>query len=414
DNIIDNTLAGAGSLFVDPCFAAPGYWSNVNDPNALWVPGDYPLKSSAGRWDSVHKIWINDDVTSLCIDAGDPNTPVAMEPAPNGNIINMGAYGGMAEASKSPSGLDSNYGGGMGEPNDPYLIYTAEHLNEMASEPNDWGKHFKLMADIDLSSFSYDAALIAPDVDPCDLAYQGTSFTGIFDGNRHAILNLTINGDSYLGLFGRTEYQTEIKNLGVVDVNIVGFGHYIGTLVGFNRGSIATSYSTGVVSGDKRIGGLTGRNWGSITMSYSNVTVNGNDNVGGLTANNYGSITASYSTGMVTANWNVGGLVGENYGNITASYSIGAVSGDQRMGGFIGRDGGDANITTSFWDIETSGQASSAGGKGLTTAQMQNASTYLDADWDFIDETENGTDDIWWINDGQDYPRLWWELIPEN
>jgi hypothetical protein len=29
--------------------------------------------------------------------------------------------------------------------------------------------------------------------------------------------------------------------------------------------------------------------------------------------------------------------------------------------------------------------------------------------WDFIDETENGTDDIWWIDEGQDYPRLWWE-----
>ncbi len=42
------------------------------------------------------------------------------------------------------------------------------------------------------------------------------------------------------------------------------------------------------------------------------------------------------------------------------------------------------------------------------------ASTYLNAGWDFIDETENGTDDIWWILEGQDYPRLWWELIPEN
>ena len=30
--------------------------------------------------------------------------------------------------------------------------------------------------------------------------------------------------------------------------------------------------------------------------------------------------------------------------------------------------------------------------------------------WDFIDETANGTDDIWWILEGQDYPRLWWEL----
>ena len=31
-----------------------------------------------------------------------------------------------------------------------------------------------------------------------------------------------------------------------------------------------------------------------------------------------------------------------------------------------------------------------------------------------VGETANGTDDIWWITEGQDYPRLWWELIPAN
>ena len=46
---------------------------------------------------------------------------------------------------------------------------------------------------------------------------------------------------------------------------------------------------------------------------------------------------------------------------------------------------------------------------GRTTAEMRTASTFIDAGWDFVDETENGTDDIWWILEGQDYPRLWWE-----
>ena len=54
------------------------------------------------------------------------------------------------------------------------------------------------------------------------------------------------------------------------------------------------------------------------------------------------------------------------------------------------------------------------GGTPKTTAEMQTAATYLEAGWDFVDETANGTDDIWWILEGQDYPRLWWELIPEN
>ena len=64
-------------------------------------------------------------------------------------------------------------------------------------------------------------------------------------------------------------------------------------------------------------------------------------------------------------------------------------------------------------DTQTSGRASSIAGRGLTTAEMQTASTFLEFGWDFIDETENGTDDIWWILEGQDYPRLWRELEDE-
>jgi predicted outer membrane repeat protein len=100
----------SGNIDADPCFADPGYWadaddSNVvdepNDPNAVWIDGDYHLKSQAGRWDPNSQSWIVDDVTSPCIDAGDPNSPIGHEPFPNGGIINMGAYGGTSEASKS-------------------------------------------------------------------------------------------------------------------------------------------------------------------------------------------------------------------------------------------------------------------------------------------------------------------------
>jgi len=60
-------------------------------------------------------------------------------------------------------------------------------------------------------------------------------------------------------------------------------------------------------------------------------------------------------------------------------------------------------------DTQTSGQANSTGGTGKTTAEMQTATTFLEAGWDFVGETANGTEDIWWILEGQDYPRLWWE-----
>jgi hypothetical protein len=57
----------------------------------------------------------------------------------------------------------------------------------------------------------------------------------------------------------------------------------------------------------------------------------------------------------------------------------------------------------------TSGQITSAGGTGMTTSEMQTPNTFIEAGWDFVDETANGTEDIWWILEGQDYPRLWWE-----
>jgi L-ascorbate metabolism protein UlaG (beta-lactamase superfamily) len=103
---------GQGNIDEDPLFADPGYWGDgndpnivvePNDPNAVWVDGDYHLKSQAGRWDPNSESWVQDDVTSPCIDAGDPNSSVGDEPMPNGGIINMGAYGGTSKASMSLS-----------------------------------------------------------------------------------------------------------------------------------------------------------------------------------------------------------------------------------------------------------------------------------------------------------------------
>ena len=109
---VQGGFPGEGNIDVDPLFASPIYWwayvndpdivVEPNDPSAVWIIGDYHLKSEAGRWDPVSESWVIDDVTSPCIDAGDPLTPVMYEPHPRGCFINMGAYGGTAEASKSP------------------------------------------------------------------------------------------------------------------------------------------------------------------------------------------------------------------------------------------------------------------------------------------------------------------------
>ena len=93
--IIENSLYGGQSyegesnIDIDPLFA--------DSRNR-----DYHLKSEAGRWNPDDQTWTRDNVTSPCIDTGDPDSSVGQEPTPNGNIINMGAYGGTDRASKSP------------------------------------------------------------------------------------------------------------------------------------------------------------------------------------------------------------------------------------------------------------------------------------------------------------------------
>ncbi|MCP4453490.1 MAG: formylglycine-generating enzyme family protein, partial [Planctomycetes bacterium] len=286
-------------------------------------------------------------------------------------------------------------------------IATAADLIALGKTPSDYDKQFIMTADIDL-----DPNL--PEGKVFDRAVIG-SFSGIFNGNGHTISNLAIIGDAYLGLFGRLTPEAYVKNLGVVDVNIVGLDGRAGGLVGFNDGgSVLSSYSTGLVHGIFSIGGLVGDNDGSITSSYSRSTVSGDQKyVGGLVGRHSGSITASYSMGRVSGDGYVGGLVGRHSGSITASYSMGTVSGNGFVGGLVGWNRNSGGVFTSFWDVESSGLLGSDGGTGLTTAEMKTATTFLEAGWDFIDETDNGTEDIWKMRDGYDCPRLAWEPGPD-
>lgn len=107
-----HSIAGTGNITSDPntpIFADPGYWDRrglgwIGDD--VFVPGDYHLKSQDGRWDPTLKIWVKDTVTIPCIDAGDPaDEGWKQELWPNGRRINMGAYGGTAEASMSADAI---------------------------------------------------------------------------------------------------------------------------------------------------------------------------------------------------------------------------------------------------------------------------------------------------------------------
>jgi hypothetical protein len=300
------------------------------------------------------------------------------------------------------------FAGGKGESNDPYLVATAEQVNAIGHNPRLMGAHFKLIADLDMRDHRFYP------IGSYDYGYRG-----VFDGNGHVISNAAIEGHDRLGLFCLICDTAEVKSLHVVDVSVLSTGDFVGGLVGSNRGCAVTNCSaTGVVTSvGSNVGGLVGGNfYGSITNCSSEGVVDGGSHrIGGLVGNNfYGSIANCYSTSAVAGRERqVGGLVGSNQGSIETSYSTGSVVGSEETGGLVGTNPDGDIVTSSFWDVETSGLSTSDGGNGKNTGAMQTAGTYRNVGWDFIGETENGTEEIWWIDEGQDYPRLWWELGDE-
>ncbi len=302
------------------------------------------------------------------------------------------------------------YSGGTGETDDPYRIASASDLTALAGDTGDYGKAFILTGDIDLEGVT-----VSPVGD------DSVTFTGVFDGNDHIIRNIVTNtagSITYASLFGWVGPGGQVKNLGIVNANIHGEGD-VGCLVGYNEGAITSCYTTGVVVGaDTVVGGLVGYNWvGTITSCYTTCSVSGGVFVGGLAGINYGEITSCYATGAVSGATDVGGLVGYNSvnittGTITSCYSTGAVSGSAEFGGLVGRnDAPDDAVTACFWDTQTSGQDTSDGGTGKTTAEMKTLSTFTSAGWDFVGETANGPNDIWKMPFDGGYPLLSWQNI---
>ncbi len=206
-------------------------------------------------------------------------------------------------------------------------------------------------------------------------------FSGSLDGKGHVISGLYINRteDNNTGLFGYVSGElATILNVGLDNATIIG-GRYTGALVGYiDNCLIKKCYTTGSVSATDYVGGLVGRSHASTISS---------------------AISNCYSTSVVTGDRGIGGLVGYNDNTpISACYSAGKVSGvESRVGGLIGVSL-IATASDCFWDINTSGQTTSAGGTGKSTADMWKQSTFTNAKWDF--------NSIWGISENLDYPFL--------
>ena len=181
-------------------------------------------------------------------------------------------------------------------------------------------------------------------------------------------------------MFRHTGRSSVIRDIGLTEVNLTG-GNDVGALAGYGFGKIITSYASGAISGRLSVGGLTGTNEGGITASYSKVNVQGIGHVGGLVGWNAGSIDASYAVGKVAGvRHNTGGLSGVDAGSVRAGY----------------------------WDRQTSGQATSAGGEGQTTVELQAPTGYtgIYGNWNVDVDGDTLPDDPWDFGNPRQYPVL--------
>lgn len=234
----------------------------------------------------------------------------------------------------------SGYGAGTGS--NPYIITNCEQLQEMNDELD---AEYSLANDIDCSdTTTWNSGAGFEPIGNSSME----SFSGQFDGNSFVISNLFINlpGLNNVGLFGY------VDGAGIEDVGLV----------------------TPDITGQASVGGIIG------VMADGDVR--------------YAYVRGGSVTGTVGA---TGGLVGNvGGGQVQDVYSSAAIDTPINPGGLAGSSG-DGLVSDSFWDTETSGQATSAGGgAGRTTVQMKTASTYtgggwdLDYDWDIDEATNDG------------------------
>ncbi len=325
-------------------------------------------------------------------------------------------------------GAAYGFAGGDGTQGNPYQVQTAAHLDTVR---NDLTAYYVQVADIDVASYT----------NWTPIAGGGTTdiFTGSYDGQNYTISNLTIDrsGTANVGLFGHVGEGAVIQNVRLETVSVEGLrgvGSLIGRVSGSDTTLILRCYADGgtVVGYDGATGGLVGshnsvdetpggENNPVISQCYANIDVSladpatgpGLDKFGGLAGcSQKGTILDSYARGSVTVNnanaQRVGGLVGcnERRGRIIRSYSTGAVSSTGTLvGGLLGNIDSpgvnDGIVEDSYWDTQTSGQSTSAGGEGKTTTEMKTQATF--ANWDFAT--------IWGIDPGTNdgYPYLLWE-----
>jgi hypothetical protein len=366
----------------------------------------------------------------------------------------------------APVSVQAEFAGGTGTLEDPYQLSNSRQLLSIGVDQSSLQKHYILVNDIDLDpnlprGKVYHQAPIAvagETVRDPAVSSRQAPFAGTLDGNGHAIRNLLIETSSGrgVGLFAVLGDRAKISNLRLESFRITADGcDSVGLLAGINAGWVIGCHAQGhiVSTGEcESVGGLVGRNTGhlavirgctaSCTIDGRSLTVGRSGSFGGLAGHNDGVVSNCVAYGDVSGSRLVGGLIGDNVNYVMDSFSTGRVRGGVAVGGLVGSAAGSilccystgrveldpqyinrpalaeseaagglvgvnqGLVLASFWDVTTSGTDVSSAGTGLTSEEMRSVSVYLQAGWDFTDESHNGTSDYWLLREGYRYPQL--------
>lgn len=322
--------------------------------------------------------------------------------------------------------------GGDGTENNPYIIGKKEHLNNVRNYPDSC---FELVVDLTFEEVDF--------AEGGDFYNQGKgweafpTFTGIFDGGNKTIYGLTITAKNpasgMAGLFGRNEGTIKSLKLEGIAYKIddkVSSNVYIGGIVAYNNGIVKncniagdTLYSYFADESIAYIGGISGFNAGTI-QNCSNMTNLSDESYyvhnGGIAGYNKGIISSCYNMGNIGYSHFSGGIAGTNENVINNCFNLGKIQYKMNSSAFIAggicatnsgdistsynaslvkTDGDNPNISKSTGTVEDCyyyscsldwGEFSS----GLTKEQMQMEQSFSGFDFS----------EIWMLDKNSEYP----------
>ena len=261
----------------------------------------------------------------------------------------------------------TEFAGGKGTKDKPYLIETAQQLAYLAQSVNSGtnysGQYISLQTDLDLSRLPWT---------PIGSGSKA-SFRGTFSGNAYTISNLYINApsDNNQGLFGYCGFNSVIQNLRLLDISVTGKANIGGVTGCAYGGTIQDCNVSGSISGAENVGGIVGYGGmagyssGSVSRCINNATVSGNQNyVGGIVGYHgdegyLSSITLCVNHGAVDSYGDcVGGISGMGHAIISSCLNTGTIGGNATSGvGGISGVGGSVTNCANMGTVTSKGSA---------------------------------------------------------